>query len=79
MPAERLPLLHHDWLGPLFRYGEDALIGELSIDAAVRPPRSNGQTDAEVLLDFGSVEPGPDLEARLATVTTLINLVVQAF
>jgi hypothetical protein len=74
MPAERVPLLHHDWLGPLFRYGEDALIGELSIDAAVRPPRMNGQTDAEVLLEFGPVDRGPDLDARLATVTTRIKL-----
>jgi hypothetical protein len=74
MTAKRLtPLIHHDWLGDLYRYQDNALVGELQIDPRVRSPRNNGQTDAEVLLELDSIEPGPRLNAQLATVTTRIK------
>jgi hypothetical protein len=74
MTAERLPpLLHDDFLGPLRRYGDHSLIGEISIDPAIRPARHNGETDAEVLLEFGFVDPGPELDAKVSIAAASIR------
>ncbi|MFD9409787.1 hypothetical protein ACFWBN_22615 [Streptomyces sp. NPDC059989] len=45
----------------------------ISLDPAVRPPRVSGQLDAEVLLELGKVEPGSDLDGRLAVVVAKIR------
>lgn len=72
-PNRLTPLIRHEWLGDLYRYEDNALIGELQIDPRVRSPRNDGRTDAEVLLELGSIEPGPRLDAQLATITTRIK------
>jgi hypothetical protein len=74
MPADRQPPLpHDDWLGPLWRYGDHSLIGSISIQLAIRPPRHNGETDAEVLLDIGCIEPGPELDAKVSIAAARIR------
>lgn len=67
-------MIHHDWLRTLRSYGEGALLGILSIDPSIRPPRANGETDAEVLLELDAVEPGPRLDMQLATAARRIKV-----
>jgi len=61
----RAPVLTHSWLGSLYRNGDQELIGSIELDPAIRPPRDNGDRDAEVLLEVGAIEPGPELDAHL--------------
>jgi len=61
----RAPVLTHSWLGSLYRNGDQELIGSIELDPAIRPPRDNGDRDAEVLLEIGAIEPGTELDAHL--------------
>jgi hypothetical protein len=61
----RAPVLTHSWLGSLYRNGDQELIGSIELDPAIRPPRDNGDRDAEVLLEVGAIGPGPELDAHL--------------
>jgi hypothetical protein len=55
-------LLVHPWLGELRWYQPGELIGSIDLDPVMRPPRSNGHRDVEVLLH---VMPGiTDTELR---------------
>ncbi len=67
------PLVCDAWLGPLWRHGDHELVGSVSIDPAVRPARHDGATDAEVLLDIGSTELGPELNARVSLAAARIR------
>ena len=62
----RAPVLRHSWLGSLYRDGDQELIGSIELDPAIRAPRDNGDRDAEVLLEVGALEPGPEVDAHLA-------------
>ncbi|MBM9510400.1 hypothetical protein [Actinacidiphila acididurans] len=73
MTTGRRPLLHHEWLADVWKQGDGTLLASISVDPAVRAPRMNGHGDAEVLLDFGEVEPGPDLDRRLTVVVARIR------
>lgn len=53
----RRPVLVHRHFGRLYGHGRHHLIGALDIDPSVRPPRINGQCDAEVLFDVDGIEP----------------------
>jgi hypothetical protein len=44
------------------RDGDQELIGSIELDPAIRPPRDNGDRDAEVLLAVGAIESGPELD-----------------
>ncbi|MFE9132283.1 hypothetical protein ACFYOF_43935 [Streptomyces sp. NPDC007148] len=48
-------------------------MAQISLDPAVRAPRLNGGADAEVILMWGEVEPGPDLHGRLTAVTARLE------
>lgn len=61
----RTPEVHHAWLGPLWRYGSDHLIGSINIGQAIRRRRDNGGQDAEVLIDVTELVPGPALDHRI--------------
>jgi hypothetical protein len=65
--------VYHKWLGMLRYYEDGALLGGLRIDPSIRPPRDNGRTDAEVLLEFGSINPGPALDVKLDAVAARIK------
>ncbi len=59
------PVLVHAWLGSLYRNGDQELIGWIELDPAVRRPRDNGSRDVEILLETGTAEPGPALDAHV--------------
>jgi hypothetical protein len=59
------PVLVHVWLGPLYRNGDQELIGWIELDPAVRRPRDNGSRDVEILLETGTTESGPALDAHV--------------
>jgi hypothetical protein len=69
----RAPVLTYSWLGPLYRNGDQELIGSIELDPAIRPPMSNGGRDIEILLDAGTIEPGPDLETHLGACAACIS------
>ena len=69
----RAPVLTHSWLGPLYRNGDQELIGSIELDPAIRLPRSNGGRDIEILLEAGMIEPGPDLETHLGACAARIS------
>jgi hypothetical protein len=69
----RAPVLTHSWLGSLYRNGDQELIGSIELDPAIRPPRDNGDRDAEVLLEVGAIGPGPELDSHLDACTARIR------
>jgi hypothetical protein len=59
------PVVVHPWLGPLYRHGTQELIGSIDIDPVIRPPRANGDRDAEILIEVGTSQVGAGLWAHL--------------
>jgi len=59
------PVLVRAWLGSLYRNGDQELIGSIELDPAVRRPRDNGSRDVEIILEIGTTEPGPALDAHV--------------
>ena len=55
MIDRRAPVLTHPRLGPLYRNGDQELIGSIGLDPAIRPPRNNGSRDIEILLEVGTI------------------------
>ena len=49
------PVLTHSWLGPLYRNGDQELIGSIEPDPSIRRPRNNGNRDIEILLEVGTI------------------------
>jgi hypothetical protein len=46
------PVLAHAWFGSMRQDGDQALIGWIDLDPAVRPPRNDGSRDVEILHDL---------------------------
>ena len=53
----------HPWLGTLRPHGDRQLLGQIEIDTPIRPNRLNGEADAEVLINIGSVHDHVSLHA----------------
>jgi hypothetical protein len=67
------PVLVHVWFGPLYRDGDQSLIGWIDLDAAVRPPRNDGSRDVEIVLETGTMEPGPELAVHVGACAARIR------
>jgi hypothetical protein len=67
------PVLVHVWFGPLYRDGDQSLTGWIDLDAAVRPPRNDGSRDVEIVLETGTMEPGPELAVHVGACAARIR------
>jgi hypothetical protein len=67
------PALAHVWFGQMYRDGHQALTGWIDLDPAVRLPRNDGSRDVEVLLETGTMEPGPELDVHLGACAARIR------
>lgn len=59
------PAVVHPWLGPLYWHGTQELVGSIDIDPVIRPPRDNGDRDAEILVEVSTSQVKASLWAHL--------------
>lgn len=67
------PVVVHPWLGPLYWHRARELVGSVDIDPDIRPPRANGDQDAEILVEVGTIQVGAGLWAHLDGCAALVR------
>lgn len=76
MARSGVPAIVHPWLGALRWHAQQELLGSIDIDPAIRPPRSNGSLDAEVLLEVVASGPGSGLQSHVEDCAARIKSVL---